>query len=269
MRHVFFVLLGSILLWSCNDKPMDKLGNVVYSRGGQPCEAELKNHWLMDIEASNAKDSVYLNTLQLGRKIEVHRLQLDSSSTLTKLLTQTCKGDSLKLKLTAKEFYTSMKGAVPAYLKDDDQIMVYIWMRDKLTDVEHISYKKVYEKDAIRRYTENLRWNGISDSATGIVYEKLRTNSGPQPIKKAKVKYIIKSLNEQLIASSQGDRLLVYDVNDKGVLGGIRFLVSKLGLGESARAVVPSGMAYGADGNTRVPGYMPILLEIEIIEILE
>ncbi len=199
----------------------------------------------------------------------MHRLQLDSSSSLYMLLTQTCEGDSSKLKLTAKEFYTSMKGIVPAHLRGNDQITVHIWMRDKLTDVEHISYKKVYEKDLIGGYIENLRWNGTSDSSTGIVYEILKKDSGPQPIKKAKVKYIIKSLNEQLIASSHGDRLLVFDVNDKGVLGGIRFLVSKLGLGESARAVVPSGMAYGADGNTRLPGYMPILLEIEIIEILE
>jgi FKBP-type peptidyl-prolyl cis-trans isomerase len=269
MRKVFFAFVGIVLLWSCNDKPMDKLGNVKYSRGGKPCETARRNHWLMDLEACDALDSVYLNTIQLGRKIEVHRLQLDSSSTLYTLLVQTCKGDSLKLHVSAKEFYTSMKGSVPAHLKSDDQITVYIWMRDKLTDAEHISYKKVYEKDAVRRYIDNQRWKGIRDSETGIVYEKLKSNSGPQPIKKAKVKYIIKSLNEQFIASSRGDRLLMFDASDKGILGGIRFLVSKLGLGESARAIVPSGMAYGASGNTRVPGYMPILLEVEIIEILE
>lgn len=269
MRNILIACIGSILLFACGEKPMDKMGDVTYSRGGEPCTTVAKNHWLMDVEARTANDSIYLNTNTMGRKIEVHRLQLDSTSTLYTLLLQTCERDSIELQLTAKEFYTSMKGKVPAHLKEGENIDVKIWMRDKLTDVEHITYKKVYENDAIRRYTEKLRWNGIRDSSTGIVYEKLKTNKGAQPIQKAKVKYIIKSLNEQLIASSTDENLLVYDVRDKDVLGGIRFLVSKLGTGESARAVVPSDMAYGADGNSRVPGYMPILLEIEIVEILE
>ncbi len=248
---------------------MEKLGNISYIRGKEPCQSADKNHWLMDLEAKDGRDSVYLNTQKLGRKVEVHKLQLDSSSSLYTLLSQTCKADSILLKLSAAEFYKSMNGMVPANLKPDENITVQLWMRDKLTDVEHIAYKKVYENDAIRRYTERLRWNSKRDSTTGIVYEKLKSNGGPQPIKKAKVKYIIKSLNEQLIASSKDDDLLVYDVGDKGVLGGIRFLVSKLGEGESARAVVPSDMAYGSDGNSRVPGYMPILLEVEVVEILE
>lgn len=269
MRNLLLACIGSILLFACGEKPMDKMGDVSYRRGGEPCAAVDKNHWLMDLEANNGADSTYLNTNEMGRKVEVHRLQLDSSSTVFKLLSQTCEDDSIQLQLTASEFYTSMNGKVPSNLKDNETIAVKIWMRDKLTDVEHITFKKVYENDAIGRYTEKLRWNGTRDSSTGIVYEKLKSKDGPQRIKKAKVKYVIKSLNEQLIASSQDDNLLVYDVGDKGVLGGIRFLVSKLGAGESARAVVPSDMAYGSDGNSRVPGYMPILLEVEVVEILE
>ena len=46
-------------------------------------------------------------------------------------------------------------------------------------------------------------------------------------------------------------------------------MISQLAEGESLRAVVPSDMAYGAEGNKRVPGYMPILIELEILEALD
>jgi len=258
-----------LLVLSCGDKPMDKMGSVSYSRSGEPCEEEAKDHWLMDLEARNSADSIYLNTNSLGRKVEVHKRQLDSASTVATLLEQTCEKDSIYLLLTAEEFYTSMNGKVPTNLKPKEKISVKIWMRDKLNDVEHIAYKKLYESDAITRYTEKFRWNGARDSTTGIYYEKLKTRKGSRSIKKAKIKYVIKSLNEQLIARSQDGDPFIYDIRDKGVLGGISFLVSKLNAGESARAVVPSSMAYGADGNTRVPGYMPIILELEVLEVLE
>lgn len=270
MKKPVILLYTLIFLIACAEKPMEKLGNVTFERNGKVCKTTNKNHWLIDLVARNAKDSIYLNTDALGRKIEVHKRQLDSNSTLFSLLEETCKNDSLRIHLTAQEFYSSMNGSVPTYLKKNEQIKIKLWMRDKLTDIEHIAYKKVYENDAIRRYTEKMRWNSIRDSATGIVYEQLKKiESSPKDIKKAKVNYVIRSLNEKLIAKSDEDMLLIYDIEDQNILGGIRFLISKLGAGESARAVVPSEMGYGADGNSRVPGYMPLLIEVEIKEILE
>lgn len=270
MKKPLYLVYALIFLTACQEKSMKKRGNITFERGDTVCESTEKNHWLLDLVAQTNNDSVYLNTTTLGRKIEVHKHQLDSSSTLYSLLAETCKSDSILLLMTAHEFYSSMNGTVPAHLKKREQLKIKLWMRDKLTDREHIAYKTTYENNAIRQYTKNLRWNGTRDSATGIVYEKLKKNENtPKPIKKAKVHYVIKSLNDQLIDKSDADKLLLYDTKDKRILGGIRFLVGKLGAGESARAVVPSALGYGADGNTRVPGYMPLLLEVEIKEIIE
>lgn len=269
MKSYVFILLCIAVVGCAPTEKWSTEGNVSYQRSGEVC-TEVKNHWLLDLKAIDSKDSVYLNTAKLGRKLEIHRLQLDSVSTVCKLLSETCEGDSLMMKLTAAEFYAGLGGKVPMHLADGDIIQVHMDMVDKLTDMEHIIYKKTYESDAVRRYLEQQRWNGERDAATGITYELLKKNpKGKQVAKKAKVSYVIKSLNEQLVARSIDGDPLIYNMDDKGILKGIHFLVSKLKEGESLRAVVPSDQAYGADGNSKVPGYMPILMDIEVIEVLE
>jgi FKBP-type peptidyl-prolyl cis-trans isomerase len=45
--------------------------------------------------------------------------------------------------------------------------------------------------------------------------------------------------------------------------------MANLAVGESARALLPSDQAFGSDGNTKIPGYTPILVEIEVLAILK
>jgi hypothetical protein len=187
-----------------------------------------------------------------------------------KLLSETCIGDSLKMKLSAAAFYGGLGGKLPLHLADEEKITVQLDVVDKLTDREHIMYKKAYESDAISRYVEQQGWNIERDTASGIVFERLKKRpESSDVVSKAKVSYVIKSLNEQLVARSTAGDPLFYDRSDKGVLRGIHLLVSKLKEGESLRAIIPSDYAYGAMGNTRVPGYMPILIDLEVLEIID
>jgi FKBP-type peptidyl-prolyl cis-trans isomerase len=39
-----------------------------------------------------------------------------------------------------------------------------------------------------------------------------------------------------------------------------------LSKGESIRAIVPSDFAFGALGNHIIPGYMPIIIELELLD---
>lgn len=271
MKHTMFTLLAyAFLFTSCSEEPWLKQGDIVYRKLGDSwCTGETKNHWLMDLSASNSQDSVFLNTRTLKRKIEVHKLQMDSTSDLYKILSNLCEGDSIQLKLKSKDFYQSMNGLVPSYLSDDEKISVKVLMQDKLSDIEHVSYKQLFELKSIAQYAKNNRWNGTKDSTTNIYFERLKTNINGQTVKnRAKVKYEISSLNEQILAYSKEGEPLLYESSDAGLLKGIHFLVLKLKEGESVRALIPSEQAFGADGNDRIPGYMPILIELEILESL-
>lgn len=267
INYIVVVLIG--FMFSCADKPFQQTDGISFKRGGESCN-DSKKHWLLDIVASREDDSVYLNTMDLNRKVEVHISQLDTTSTLVKLLAQTCEGDSLDLRLTAGKFYTSLNGSVPSNLKTTDGIQVKVNVRGKLDDLEHIAYKKAFENTMIQRFLEQNRWNTVLDTASQINYERLKTKSGGNyEYSKAKVKYQMSTLTEKIIVFSKDEDPLLYDKKDSGILGGIHFLVSKLKVGESIRAVVPSQLAFGEKGNSKVPGYMPVIMELEVLEAID
>jgi FKBP-type peptidyl-prolyl cis-trans isomerase len=159
---------------------------------------------------------------------------------------------------------------VPAHLSDSERIYVNVWMRDKLTDIGYVSFKQTFEQQVMARYTQQNRWNATLDTTTQIYYEVLKKKGGPQgTFSKVKVKYLLKLLNEQAVAYSKDGDPFIYDVNDKAVIGGIQFLAKKLKVGESGRALLPSSQAFGANGNMRVSGYTPIILELEVLGYVE
>ena len=69
-----------------------------------------------------------------------------------------------------------------------------------------------------------------------------------------------------MIYYTKNDEPFIFDISDDGVIGGIRFLASKLSKGESLRAIVPSDLAYGASGNYVISGYTPVIIEMELLE---
>ena len=265
MRYSRLLIIG-ILVISCGENTFQNHGNVFFKKGQSVC-TEIKNHWLLDIKAQNFEDSIYLDTRQLGMKIEIHRLNTDTTSAFIQLLGSTCKGDSIYFKIRAYDFYTALKGTVPTYLNDSDYVFATLWMRDKLGDLEHIAYKKAFESNQIDKFINNQRWNGIRDSSTLIYYEKLKSNINQSPkYSKAKIKYVLKKINGQVIYYTKSHDPFIFDPSDEGVIGGIRFLASKLSKGESLRAIVPSDFAYGDSGNHVISGYTPVIIEMELLE---
>ncbi|MDA8886171.1 FKBP-type peptidyl-prolyl cis-trans isomerase [Bacteroidia bacterium] len=266
MKQFLFRFIIVFIFASCGDKPFQSEMGVEYLRGGYQCD-DVKEHWLVDLEAMTSSDSMYLSTHTLNRKVELQVSQLDTNSTLFKLLSETCESDSIKLKIEAQNFYKPMGGSVPSHLLEDEMIFVTVWMRDKLNKIEYIAFKKIYESQTMANVVEQNNWNCDRDSVSHIYFERLKTNHGKRGSHdKVAILYSIKTLNNNILISSKPDDPLVYNVNDRGIIKGIRFMVEHLAIGESARAVIPSDYAYGPDGNGKVPGYMPIIIELEVLD---
>ncbi len=268
---MLFLGFAVIAILGCNDtKQYKKSGGLEYLKGDKDCIEPSKSHWLVDLELKNGKDSIYLNTNTLGRKVELHAKQLDTNTSLMKLLAQVCVQDSVDITINADSFYIALGGKTPLSLDKSKPIKVRLWMRDKLDDLQYLAHKQVFENEGVERFIKKSGWNGEQDTNTLIYFEKLKTtNLEVVDFKKAKLKYVIKSINENIIAFSKEGDPLIYDTSDKSILRGIQFLAKKLAVGESLRAIVPSSYAFGPDGNSKVPGYMPIIIELELLEILE
>jgi hypothetical protein len=271
MRKLLIIACIATLLWSCTDEAQSQfLGSIEYVRVGEPCNNAVKQHWLIDLEASDGTDSIYLNTIKLNRKVELNKDLIDSNSNVFSLIKTTCVGDSITMFLTANEFYTSLGGSVPLFLDGDIRIKIKIWIRDALNPIEYLAHKRAYELQSIKQYLKKNHWRAAEDSATGIYYEMLMDfKAREEPFKKAKLKYTMMSLNQDLIANSKDGDPFIFDVNDRSVLLGIQFLAKMLTPGESLRAIIPSHQAFGPTGNSKVAGYTPILVELKLLEIVE
>jgi len=267
MKQILILAFSLFLIVGCTETPYSKLGDVEYRKSGTDCPMVNEYHWLMDMETRNDRDSVLFSTLKLGRKLELNQSIIDSSSKLYSILRKTCTNDSIDLKIYAVEFYSSLKGSLPTYLDSTDRISVRIWMRDKLTNKNYNSYKTAFEQKVIDKYLVRENWNHELDSLSGITFERLKKNNKKRNnFNEVKVLYSIQALNGQLISRSTKEQPFVFNKSDKGVLKGIRILVQKLAVGESLRAVVPSKFAFGPKGRQQVPGYMPVLMEFELLE---
>jgi len=269
VRIIIPILFAGFLL-GCTETKFNTIGDIEYKRFGEECLDTNLTHWLIDIEARNAKDSVYLNTKKLGRKVEFVANAANIGSDLYKILEQTCSSDSVKVRCSARDFYQAFNGSVPSYLSPGEKISCTIYFSDKLSSKSYVAHKLGFESELITKYLKKSNWNTKYDSLTGIYYETLKQSANARTeFKKAKFKYLIKSINDKIIAYSKDNDPLVYDVNDRSILLGIQELSRKMSEGESLRAVVPSTQAFGPIGNSKVTGYMPIIIELELSEIIE
>lgn len=263
------IILCFAFLMACSDAEWQKLGGLHYKGDFQECDRSLNSFLLLDIDLKDAKDSSLINTQKIGRKLELSVQQIDSQSSLAKLITSMCPGDSVSVQLDLDSFYLALGGARPLQLNAGSGTL-QLKLVDALSDLRYEAHKLLFEKQSIDEYVKRTRWSADYDSSTGIYFERIKSSRAPRKnFEKAKIAYIIKSLNQDLIEFSKESDPLIYDKKNKMLLKGMHFIAAQLKESERIRAILPSPMAYGADGSKRIPPYYPIVVEMELIEIIE
>lgn len=262
------LVLIAVVLSACSDNEMKQLGAISYAYTDLKCETSEEVYWLMHIEAKTDKDSVLFNSRTLGRMLELHSASIDSNSSFYELLSRLCTGDSVYLEMNTDSFYLAMNGQTPVDVSR--QLRLNISLKDKLNPLQYQVHKQMFEKQSIEKYVKKFRWNASYDSTSGIYFEKLKTaRSRNGGFTKAKMRYLIKTIDDKIVAYSKEDEPLIFDKNDDGLLRGLKFVGSQLNDKESIRAIIPSTMAFGAQGHERIPPNHPIIVEMELLEIIE
>jgi FKBP-type peptidyl-prolyl cis-trans isomerase len=73
------------------------------------------------------------------------------------------------------------------------------------------------------------------------------------------------STNRLVFDSKFGEGEFTFITGTSQVIKGFEEAVLKLKLNEKAKIILPSSLAYGANGNTTIPGYSPLYFEIEVV----
>lgn len=128
------------------------------------------------------------------------------------------------------------------------------------------------EQDLINHYILTLGDTVYSLKPSGLYYIELEEGTGRMPIDLDTVfiRYTIKPLNGEIFDSNLDveDDPFAFVVGNVGVLLGVNEGVHYMKNGGKAKLVIPSCLGYGTEGAYPVSGYAPLLVYLELEDVL-
>ncbi|MHA8074167.1 FKBP-type peptidyl-prolyl cis-trans isomerase [Aquirufa sp. HETE-40SA] len=117
-------------------------------------------------------------------------------------------------------------------------------------------------------------------TSSGMVFEKTLESTTEPAISTGKtvtVKYLGRlgygtvkvdaTTNKLVFDSKFGEGQFTFITGTNQVIKGFEEAVLKMKLNETAKVILPSSIAYGANGNATIPGYSPLYFEIEVVSV--
>ncbi|MFZ0281972.1 MAG: FKBP-type peptidyl-prolyl cis-trans isomerase [Bacteroidales bacterium] len=139
-----------------------------------------------------------------------------------------------------------------------------------ITACDPVDKRAKAENEEIARYFANNPSLDFVQYNSGLYYCEVEAGSGPQ-VKthdSAFIKHTIKFLHGTIIYTNIGkDDTLKEPVNEGWLLTGFDEGLSYMHEGGKSILLLPSYLAYGPGGSQEVPGYTPILIELNLVKV--
>lgn len=129
-------------------------------------------------------------------------------------------------------------------------------------DVEVIN--RLTEAEQIAFYAKKTKFTATQVTESGLMFSR-RTTTTDSLAKGPSVKVKYKGMFANGVAfDDKSTTETTFDLN--GVIPGFSEAIKLMRKGEKAVAILPSKIAYGEDGGGRMPVYMPLIFEIELLD---
>jgi FKBP-type peptidyl-prolyl cis-trans isomerase FkpA len=126
------------------------------------------------------------------------------------------------------------------------------------TETQHI-------EDFLRRY----RWD-MTESGSGLRYMIVKEGRGPyaRTDDTAVIEYSVFLITGDLIYASAEDGLLEFTVGRGAVISGLEEGILLMKVGDCAKFIIPSHLAYGLIGDDRkIPGKSTLIYDVKLLEL--
>lgn len=238
-----------------------------------------KHHYyrdsLLQLSASFAtqRDSVFWDSYSNTGDRFFIPVDSASSQFLVQYSSLCCAGDSVCLLVKPADFFNQQFGSahVPFFSKNDSVIKVRFKVK-RVLSVDACSAlnrnRQHYEQEQIVRFFGSEERAKAALDPTGFYWvEQPGTTAGEavEPGSAVTLSYKGSYLNGRFLERSPAGFELVYGTPDQ-LLKGVNYAIGRLKVGQNAKIILPSRLAFGENGSTNglVPPYTPLLYEISI-----
>lgn len=138
----------------------------------------------------------------------------------------------------------------------------------KVAEIEHNRFDAVRKenlavKEAGEKYIEEqAKKNDVLKLDSGVLYKVLKQGDGPSPKEKANVIYEVKSIDGELIDSSNGNSI---EFKLEQVIPGFKDALIHMPLGSKWEVYIPYNLAYGEEGNRSIKPYSALVFTVELV----
>lgn len=185
-------------------------------------------------------------------------------------------GDSASFYLSAQSFYVySQKSDIPPYFKQGDSLLFTLKLvRIESANVVDSGRKylqkslQAQENDLIAEYIEK-NMTGIEPLSNGIYIKPIKKGIGtkPQLGQSVALHYTLTRLNGEIIFTTvKKGQPFVFTMGSEMVIPGLESALSQLPRGSHALVLVPSKLAYGAEGYKFIKPFTPLIFEVKLLE---
>jgi len=126
-----------------------------------------------------------------------------------------------------------------------------------------------HESDQIDRYIR-LKGLAMKETPTGLRYVITHHGKGAKALtgRIAIIRYRLTLLDGKLIASSKQNGLMSFEIGHGGVEKGLEEGILLLKVGDEAKFILPSHLAFGLSGDGyKIPPQSPLIYEVDLVKI--
>ncbi|MEI6123891.1 MAG: FKBP-type peptidyl-prolyl cis-trans isomerase [Bacteroidota bacterium] len=127
------------------------------------------------------------------------------------------------------------------------------------------------EDDDIENYIERHEWT-MNKTGTGLRYQIYFKGNGAQPKGNEKViiKFVVNLINGTECYNSKNDGLKLFELGKAEVENGLEEGIMLMHVGDRAKMIIPSHLAYGLLGDeNKIPKRATLIYDVELKEIKE
>jgi len=284
MKQLITLLALVILLASCQKKKEQWIQHekgfqyIVHQHKENAKKPKVGDVLVLNLSYYTENDSLIFSSKELNTPFRMKLKKAEpNGETIDDALAMMAIGDSMSFKVNANLFYTlTRKQKAPKWLKIDDDFIFHIRLKSIFDYDKYLKNKKKKqtntaksEKEALKKYLEiaNIK---TDSTKTGLYYIEEKKGNGLQASigDSVWVNYIGTFLSGEPFSNSyKTGRPFAFVLGKDDIIQGFAEGISLMHENESAMLIIPSKLAYGANGNQVIPPYSTLIFNIELLKV--